>query len=249
MNFKISILFLLIFTLLGSSCSQTLKDTTPAATLEIINLQITPELEHWMPRISRCAETIEGIGIYTQILTQEEVNINQTDLVMRLGQRRETDPYAAVLGFEEIVLLIGNAVPVNTLSKESVSAIFAGEFTHWEDVPEVNQGQITIHQPIPTLSYPEGNILHQLFSKSYLENESIQSDPLIFSTPEGFDQLIQTNPYGIGYLLAGHNSGNQSKLDVTGFDGSSAQVYVLAITETEPEGRLKELLLCLQESQ
>jgi len=249
MKSKISFLFLIIFTVLGTSCNQTSIDATPAATLEIINLQITPELENWMPKISQCAETIEGIGIYTQILTQAELDINQTDLVLKLGQRDESDPYLAVMGFEEIVVIGGSEVPIDTLSIESLQGIFRGAVTNWGDLPEVSSQGIEINQPIQTFSFPEDYILAELFSISYLNAEPIQSTPTLYSTAEGLTKKLQENPYGIAYLLKTHTTNDHKIITIKDIETASAQQFVLAVTKNEPQGSLKQLLLCLQNMQ
>ena len=248
MKFRYAFLFLIIFTGLLTSCNQGLVDTSPVPTIEIINLQITPELEHWMPKISQCANSIEGIGIYSDILIQTELSISQADMVIRLGKQTESDPYVAVMGLEEITLLTGSEVPVEELSINSIRAIFSGEITNWGEVPEVRDQEIEINQPIITMSYPEENIVRELFRRSFLENEPIMSDPLIYSTPEGLNRLLQENPYGIAFTLKSHLLENQDPLEISDFNTSLAQEYVLVITNIEPQGNLKQLLLCLQDS-
>jgi hypothetical protein len=249
MRIKTAFLFLIIVTGFLTSCNQALTVTTPAPTIEIINLQITPELEHWMPKVSRCANAIEGLGIYTDVVTQTELDISRTDLVLRLGERAESDPYVAVMGFEEFVLISGNAVPIDKISIDSVRAIFSGEITNWGEVPEVCDQDVDINQPIQTLSFPEGNILRELFSRSFLENKPIMSDPMIYATPEGLDRLLQENSYSIAYLLKSNLMESQDPMIICGIDPSFSQQFVLGITNIEPEGKLKQLLLCLQDPQ
>ena len=241
-------LFFIIIAGLLTACNQDLIATAPVPTMDIITLQITPELEHWLPQINQCANSVEGIGIYTDIVVQSKIDLSQADLVLRLGQRRESDPFVAVMGFEEIILISGSEVPVDTISIDSLRAIFSGNLANWGDVPEVQSQEIAINQPILTFSYPEENYLRELFSRSFLESEPIMSDPIIFSTAEGADRLLQENPYGIAYILESHLQRNQDQLEISDFDTSSAQDYVLAVTNTEPTGNLKQLLLCLQDS-
>ena len=248
MKIKMVLLTLIIFTGLLTSCSQVDFDTTMAPSMEIINLQITPELEHWALKLSQCADTIEGLGIYTNVVVQTELDISQADLVLRLGARSESDPYVAVMGFEEIILTTGDAVPIDTLSIDSIRDIFSGEINNWGDIPEVRGLETGFNQPIQTLSYPEGNIIRELLSQSFLENEPIMSDPIIFSTPEGLDRLLQENPYGIAYLLQSQILENQNPMKIRDIDPSFSQQYVLGITNVEPKGKLKQLLLCLQDS-
>ena len=248
---KFRIIPLLLISLLGfcSSCSQAAKVYTQVPTLEVINLQITPELEHWMPKINQCAESIQGFGIYTEILTQGELNIDLANLVLRLGHQADSDPYIAVMGIEEIVIIGGENIPINELQITSLRSIFAGKLTNWQNVPEFKQDGLTIDQPIQILSYPQGHILRDLFRNSFLEGESIGGDPIPYSTLEGLERALQEYPYGIAYLLKGQTPQNLETIKITGSDNLAAQQYVLAVTADEPEGALKQLLLCLQNAQ
>ena len=249
MKSKFALFLIFLLTILLASCNPKPAEPTSVPTLEIINLQIIPELEHWMPKISQCANAIEGSGIYTDVLTQTKTDISQADLVLRLGQRKESDPYVAVIGFEEMVLIVGSEIPLNSLSIESIQAIFSGEISNWREVQEVIQQDSEVNQPIQTLSYPEGNILYSLFIDSFLESQPIKSNPILFSTPEGLNWLLQENPNGIAYLFKSRLPDNHEPLMINGFDPLSAQQYVLAITNAEPNGKLKQLLLCLQDSE
>lgn len=239
----------IIFTVLLTACSGVVSEPSPAPTLEVIALQITPELEHWLPRVSQCAQSMDNIGIYTEILTQEGLDIDQTDLVLKLGQRDEGDLYIAVMGYEELIIVGGSEIPIDTMSIESLQGIFSGSITNWEDLPEVSDLGIEINQPIQTLTYPEGHIIQHLFSLSYLQSEPVQADPIIFSTTESLSEKLQENPFGIAFLLNSHAANDHRMIAIIGMDKQAAQQYVLAVTKNEPQGGLKQLLLCLQNMQ
>ncbi|HEY9122463.1 MAG TPA: hypothetical protein VIM80_05660 [Brevefilum sp.] len=240
---------IIIFTLLLTACTGVVIEPSPEPTLELIDLQITPELAHWLPWVSQCAQSIDSIGIYTEIRTQESLDIDQTDLVLKLGQRDESDPYVAVMGYEELVPVGGREVPIDTISIESLQGIFRGSITNWGDLPEVIDQGIEINQPIQTLSYPQGHILQQRFSQSYLNSEPVQTEPILYSTVEGLSEKLREYPYSIAFLLKSHTNKDLKMISITGIETEAAQQYVLAVTKTEPQGRLKQLLLCLQNMQ
>jgi len=240
---------IIIFTLLLTACNGVVIEPSPEPTLELITLQITPELEHWLPRVSQCAYSIDNIGIYTEIRTQESLDIDQTDLVLKLGKRDEGDPFVSVMGYEELVLVGGSETTIDTISIDSLQRIFRGEITNWGDLPEViNQG-IEINQPIQTLAYPEGHILQQLFSLAYLNSEPVQTEPILYSTAEGLSEKLREYPYGIAFLLKSHTNNDLKIIAITDMGIDATQQYVLAVTKTEPQGGLKQLLLCLQNMQ
>lgn len=247
MNYR-RILSLVIFCSgLFYACSSTGIDESTLSLLDVITLQITPELEAWMPKISQCAAPIPSIGIYTQVLTQEELSLDKADLVLKLGPREPDDPYIAVMGVEEIVVIGGNEIPTDRISIGTLQSIFSGAFRNWADLPEINE-TATKNQPIKTYTYPEDHILNDLFSTSFLEGEAIYSEAIYFASPNGLQRAFQEHPYGIGYLLKSQVPVEMNILEITGVDEVAALQYVLAVTLEEPTGTVKQLLLCLQTS-
>lgn len=247
---KIKLLALLNILLLLSlaACNTGTPTPTEEEVLTIINLQTTYALTHWLPKVADCANRIPEIGVYTEVLPGSKLNPDTADLVLRLGERLEMDTFVTVLGTEEIVVVAGSEVPVSSLSIESVQRIYTGEINNWGAVPEVTEANIQTNQPIQTLSFPEGHELRLLFSQTYLDPAAITSDPLVYSTVDYLETLLLNNPTAIGYLLANQVPDSVPTLSITGIDPLATQHFVLAITPQKPEGGLRQLLLCLQDS-
>lgn len=218
------------------------KPTQP----EIIELQITPAVEHWLLRVAACAEGIPDFGIYTQILPRNEVSLDESDLILRLGERLESDPYVAVMGTEKIVVVAGEDVPVSSLSMESLQALYAGEINRWSDVPETEDGGAA---PITLMAYPEGHEIETLFTRAYLNDEPVAAAAQTFSTVDFLQKLLEMYPTAIGYLLESQVPEGMRTLVITDDQPIPSLQYLLAITAQEPQGRLKALLTCLQNAQ
>lgn len=243
------IIFLSLILLLTAACSGETPAPVDEPTIEVVNLQITPALSHWLPKVAACADDIPDFGIYTRVLPRAELNLDDADLILRLGQRLDTDPQLAIMGIEAMTVIAGSKVPLSSLSIESLQAIFAGAINNWGAVPEIGEAGIEVNQPILTLSYPDGHELQLLFRESYLDAQPITSDPQIFSTLDYLETLLQKNPTAVGYLLESQVPESMQTLAITNFDPLAGQQYVLAITQQEPQGGLRQLLLCLQDSQ
>ena len=136
------------------SCTSGADLHATKADLEVIDLQIIPELQHWLPEIAACAESIPEFGITTHILPDNALALNSTDLIIRLGTRRESDPYVTVLGTEEIVIVIGANVPLSSINHNDLLNIYSGKMTDWGD---------ETGSTIQTFSFPEGSTLQQIF--------------------------------------------------------------------------------------
>lgn len=229
-----------------SACASADATPEPMAQIEIITLQTTPSLEHWLVDVADCAADIPDFAVVTQILPVADLDPDEVDLTLRLGDRRESDPFVSVMGIEKTVVLTGPEAPLQSLSLESLQSIFNGEIANWRDLPEVIEAGITINQPISTLSYPEGHELRVLFQSAVLADEVIASGPLIFSTEAALASLLETNPTAIGYTLESLAPTGAQRLTIRGLDTAQAQHKVLAVTPEEPAGKLRQLLLCLQ---
>lgn len=245
----IQILFSLTFVLGMAACAATLPPPTEEQPLpEIVYLQITPAVEHWLPLVAECAHGIPNFGVHTQVLARSELSLAESDLILRLGERLESDPFVAIMGLEEIVLLAGEDVPISSLSLASLQAIYAGQIRDWGELPESDLESGAGH-PITTLSYPEGHEIEILFRRAYLDDEPIAADPQVFLTIDFLQDLFSRYPDAIGYLLASQVPEGMQVLSITGDEPIPSSQYVLAITDEEPAGGLKQLLLCLQNLQ
>ena len=249
MKWKRFLFLILVIIFILAACQGNVTPASDEAAFEIIRLQITPGLAHWLDDVSACAETITNTGIVTDIRPKNNLDLADADLILRLGTKEGADPYVAVMGTETIVIIAGDAVSVTSLSQETLQAIFSGRLQNWMDVPEMFGEEIDNNQPIQILSYPEGHEIHLLFQETFLDGGRITEDSFVFSTDDYLANLIQKNPAAIGYTLGSQIPNTASTLDITDTDPSVGQHHVLAVTPAEPQGTLRALLLCLQNAQ
>lgn len=216
---------------------------------QVVELQITPAVEHWLPWVAGCAADIPNFGVSVRVLPRAELSLAETDLILRLGERLETDPFVAVMGVEEIVIVAGEDVPVDSIRLADLQAIYAGTITHWGEVLWEGEIESEKGQPLKPLSYPEGHEVQVLFTRVYLDDNSSAIEPQVFSTTAFLEKLLDLHPYTISYLLESQVPEGVRILSVSPEDQVASLQYVLAITAEEPTGGLKQLLLCLQNVQ
>jgi hypothetical protein len=238
----------ILFVLLLSGCAPAGSDGQESSEITVVSLQTTPGLAHWLPKAADCAAIVPDLGIYSEIVPHTALDPDQADLTLRLGERLETDPFISVLGSERLVIVAGADVPVESLSAESLRAIYDGKWETWSSVPEVTGLGISETFSVIALSYPKGDELEQLFSQIYLSNIPITSNPLRYSTVDRLRTLLEQNPSAIGFTLECQVPAGVRTLAVTDLEGSP-ELLVLAITPVEPADGLRQLLLCLQDTQ
>jgi DNA-binding transcriptional LysR family regulator len=238
--------FFVVLLSLLSACGAAEPVAEETAQPEIIALQVTPAVEHWLPWVAACAADIPDFGVYIQVLPRADLDLLESDLILRLGERLESDPFVAVMGVEEIVVVAGEDVPVASLSLESLQAIYRGEINRWDELSEAGNEPSKRAVPITRLAYPEGHEIELLFNRAYLKDEPILAAPQTFSTIGFLEKLMERYPAAIGYLLRSQVPEGMRILEITDDQPIPADQLVLAITSRESEGRLKALLTCLQ---
>ena len=239
----------LIFLVVMAGCVEDLPISEEKPTPEVIALQLTPAVAHWLPLVATCAEGIPNFGISTQVLPRSDLSLAESDLILRLGEQFELDPFAALMGVEEIVIIAGADVPLETISLESLRLIYSGNYVYWGDVPQAVNEVNGIGQPIKPLSYPLGHEVEILFRRAYLDDELIAVDPQVFLTIPFLENLLATYPFAIGYLLRSQVSEDMQVIEIVSDETIVNQQFVLAVTSAEPTGGLKQLLLCLQNAE
>jgi hypothetical protein len=239
----------LVFLLGMAGCAEEIPLAEEKPAPEVVALQVTPAVEHWLPLVAECAEGIPNFGVYTQVLPRSELSLAESDLILRLGERLESDPFVAIMGIEEIVIVAGEDVPVSSLSLEDLRAIYAGTKTLWGEVVDGGYGGSVMGQPITPLSFPAGHEVEILFKRAYLGDELIQVNPQEFMTVPFLENLLLRYPYAIGYLLKSQVPEEMRVIEIVSDEPVPNRQYVLAVTAQEPTGGVKQLLLCLQNSQ
>ena len=220
---------------------------TEETALEVVHLQTTPALAHWLPKAAECADAIPNLGLASEIAEPSALNLDSAEIILRLGSPQADDPYTAVMGMESFALIAGDQVPLDSLSVESLRSIFAGEWTLWSQVPEA-ENLADAELPLSLFTYPIGNELEELFSQTYLDGKAPLGNHQRYSTTDKLADLLTENPYSLGYALASQVPAGFRTIEITGLEQDPV-FYVLAVTAVDPEGGLKQLLLCLQDSE
>ncbi len=245
-------LLLLHLVILLTACSAPLDAPQTTPKQNTITFQTTPALAHWLPSVAACADALPGVSVVSHIHPLETLFVENADLTLRLGSQKDSDPYTAVMGIEKLVVFTDNALPIDSLSLESIQKLFSGEVSQWQAIPEIESNHPGFSQPVTIWSYPPGHELRSAYEQSYLQGENLSAQAIPFSTIEGLITKMNQQPYGIGYSLEQHLTGIDADIqtiDIEDGDPALGTLYVLAVTQEEPQNELRQILLCLQNAQ
>jgi len=216
----------------------------------VIKVQMSTALTHWIPTLTACSKNLVDAGVTVDILPRHDLNIQNADLVVRFGPRLTQEQDVSVLSMDRVVFIIDFNNPLTSISSESLADIFLGHYKTWNQVPEMASVDPTYDLPISVFSYGEGSDLNPILSSALLDEEPVSQDALYAASWEILQDSVAKTPGGIGYLLESQVSADVLTLLVEDHDALQVGLEqpVIAVTHSEPEGVLRQLLLCLQTS-
>jgi len=220
------------------------------ADIAAINVQISTALTHLLPKMTACSENLVDAGVTVDILPRQELNVQNADLVIRFGPKTGQEENVSVLSMDKIVFIIDANNPLASISSQSLAGIYLGHYQNWSQIPEMASAAPTYDQPIHVFSYGNGSDLYPILTRALLDDQPLGQEAQYAASWEILQGSVANTPGGIGYLLESQVSTNVSSLQIAdqGILQLSLEQPVIAVTRGEPEGALKQLLLCLQTS-
>jgi hypothetical protein len=214
-------IIILLFVLLLAGCQAApTSQTAPAQPLQVA---LSDSLSWLEPDLADCAAQA---GVAVQRVDGSTAGTNVIQL--RLGAPDEAG-YAALLGMDELAIIVAPENPLQALSLENAQAIFAGIARTWAD-----QSQIQVW------ALPQASDVSAAFLNAGFRVTNAGLAP----TPATMLEVVAENPAAIGYLPARWLNDQVRALEV---DGLKAELPILAISAEEPQDAASALLVCLQE--
>ena len=136
--------------------------------------------------------------------------------------------FAAVLGQEQVVVIVHPDNLQPDLTREDALAIFSGRLKSWPDGAEI------LAWSLPVSSDTHAAMLAAGFSFAGTG---------LAANPQAMLQAVSSDPAAIGYLPARWVDTSVRALEITGMP---VDVPILAVSEQEPQGIARALLVCLQ---
>jgi len=231
---------------------------SPQPTLQVMMITSTPSLAAWRKIIGGCGLKIPGIGLMVGEYPAGQPGLSQADLSLRLGTIPDPHlPYSAVIGWDEVTIIVQTENPLKDLTLEDISALFNGKVLGWNDWLNTKGVTGSISEPLQVWTYPPGDDLRDFFQQAINQKTSAGSPPADVNQidlwtapdPSAMIQAISQNPGAIGFTLKSNLVQGDPKVRPVQLDANSRDILrlpVTAATKTEPQGLLRQLILCSQ---
>jgi len=214
------------YALFLASCSP----ATPTVAPDPIIVQHSAAAQPWLSGVYGCAG---GIPVLADQRAAQYFDLS-ADLAIRLGEPVPLTAPAFEIGSEEILVVVHPHNPLANLGATQVRELFSGRIRNWSQVGGADAS-------VQVWIYTSGEEIQQIFEAAVMQGLALTSLARLATSPDEMYQAIANDANAVGILPRRWKVGNVSDVYM------AASVPVLAITPSEPQGALANLLACLQE--
>ena len=232
---------LLAVLLLGWMAAACQPSIIPAAqpTPRILTVAVTPALQPLSPIFQTCANALDNTSLVVLDTPAQAIDLKKSPLALRWGPAAAEYPYAAVLGQEELVMVVNPKNPIQHISLADVKDIYTGTLRTWNGVSPAAD--------INAWAYPGGDDVEAIFEKAVTGMPISTQLTSIAPDPNAMREAIAKDPWAVGFLPRRWLGATVKAVAIEGSTPSSLRQPILAISPSEPAGLEKSWLLCIQQ--
>lgn len=202
--------------LLSSFLVLSCSTNPPQTTPQVVTVFSTSAAQPWLSEIYVCAGS--------SIVISRVDDSSSADIVLRVGEPEFLALPAYQIDTEEILIVTHRQSPIQNLNLEGARALFAG------------QGDLSVQVWV----YASEEDVQEVFDQSVMEGRTITSSARLAMNPQQMSDTLVNESNAVGILPRHWKVGDVREVF------SVATVPVLAVTQSEPQGVIKELIACLQ---
>lgn len=224
---KILFCFLLLLTACAAPPSENAALTSSPV---VVKIHATAAAQAWQSELFDCAANHAAVLVLS--------DPGSADILLRVGEPQNLSLPAFQLGSEEILVVVNPARSSRQLQVEQVVQLFTGEISDWSQVtPSISDVQNG--GTVRVWVFSDGEDVQQVFA-TWLAGSPVVSGARLAASPEAMVRAIADDPNAVGILSRHWKTESVSDVYV------AASAPVLAVTPSEPQGIVKDLLACLQ---
>lgn len=155
------------------------------------------------------------------VIEKDKIQLKNKDK-LNVVQLASPTPYSVI---------VNQANPVTTLSKDQLNGIFSGKITNWKDL---GGNDLPILCVISNLS-PGSN---DLFSKTYMDGKKITVETLEASTAADVRQNVSSSPEAIGFIAASLVDASVKKVETPAMNSKP----IILLTLGPPSPKVQKLI-------
>ena len=191
---------------------------TPQPTPQLVTVYSTSAAQAWLSDLYDCA------GLQNSVVLSRIDDSSAAEIVLRIGEPRILTSPAYQIDTEEILIVTHRASPIQSLNLEGVRELFAG-----------------LGDPsVQVWVYASGEDVQDVFEQAVMEGRTVTPSARLAVNPQQMSDTLVNESNTVGILPRHWKAGDVREVF------SIETVPVLAVTQSEPQGIIKELIGCMQ---
>jgi hypothetical protein len=219
---------------------------SPAPTAQAIQLNYPPALSTWVEKFTACASKEPLVALFLTPATTQTSDLLPNEIGLVFGESFPFDEsmFPSQLGTEQILVLVNQENDGTWLTMDNLRSIFSGEVSLWENNDAT---------PIEVWILPDGDPIRTTFDRMVMQSTPITTGAMLAPDFNAMLEAVAENPGAIGYLtesaMASDGAVWLNQVKPISLDYSLEQSFiqpVIALTQGEPQGLLRDLLACVE---
>lgn len=206
------------FLLLSAFLLLSCSTNPPPATPQLVTVYSTSAAQPWLSELYICAAQRNHVVI------SRIDDSSSAEIVLRVGEPRVLTSPAYQIDTEEISIVTHRVSPIQNLTFDEARALFAG------------QGDPSVQVWV----YASEEDVQEVFDQAVMEGRTVTPSARLAVNPQQMSDTLVNESNAVGILPRHWKVGDVREVL------SVATVPVLAMTQSEPQGAVKELIGCLQ---
>lgn len=234
--------------LLAGGCQPAPLQIAPAVTQQVLAVNLTPALRDLIPDLGDCARREGSLGLVINEIPTPPLDKDPGQMSLRWGAPANLPGYAAVLGNEELALIVHPGNPLAALTRAQLRAVFNGSARDWDDLPDCQgcAGSNLAGKEIHAWAYSPGEDIQQIFESAVGLRVPAAAAGLA-PHPLAVRQAVAEDVQAVGFIPARLADGSVKIVPLQDLPAGMLTRPILAIAPAEPRGLVRDWLGCVQE--
>ena len=190
--------------------------STPQIAPQVVTVYSTSAATPWLADVYSCAGSFAVISRVGEPST--------ADISLRVGEPDFLMGFAYQIDEEEILIVTHRQSPIQNLTRDEAQNLFAG-----------------LGDPsVQVWVYDSAEDVFGVFDQFVMKGRSVSSSAMVAVTPQQMSDVMNDESNAVGILPRHWKAGDVREVHLV------ATVPVLAITQSEPQGAVNQIIGCLQ---
>ncbi|NPV84501.1 MAG: hypothetical protein HPY45_00650 [Anaerolineae bacterium] len=169
--------------------------------------------------------------------------LSLADVCFSWGEEQHLTASVFDLGKDDLVFVVHSESPVNSLTQDELNRLYSGRVRVWQELGTNAQGKIG--EVVVWAAAPETEMRRLADA---LIGGVLFADTGIAPGAAAMRQAVAENPQALGYLPRRWLDASLKPVRIPDAQDVDLSLPILAAVRSEPQGKMRDWLLCLQEA-